>query len=57
MFIASKLTGQAFDVYRRLSVDDKKDPSKIKEQLRKRNTVGKNEIAKKLYTLMLLYKT
>ena len=35
IFIASKLTGIAFDVYRRLSSDDKKDPEKIKEELRK----------------------
>ena len=35
IFIASKLGGSAFDVYRRLSTDDKKDSGKIKEELLK----------------------
>ena len=34
-FVASKLSGPAFDVYMRLSNDDKKDFEKIKEQLKK----------------------
>ena len=34
-FIASKLTGCAFDVYRRLSADGKKDAAKIKSELLK----------------------
>lgn len=34
-FVASKLSGPAFDVYMRLSDDDKKDFDKIKEQLKK----------------------
>ena len=34
-YIASKLGSSAFDVYRRLSTDDKKDPEKIQEQLLK----------------------
>ena len=33
-FIASRLTGTAFDVYRRMSALDKKDPEKIKENLK-----------------------
>ena len=35
IFIASKLGSSAFDVYRRLSTDDKKDPEKVKENLLK----------------------
>ena len=35
IFIASKLNGVAFDVYGRLSADDKKDPEKIKGDLLK----------------------
>ena len=35
IFIASKLGSSAFDVYRRLSSDDKKNPEKIKEDLLK----------------------
>lgn len=34
-FIASRLTGTAFDVYRRMSAEDKKDPEKIKTNLLK----------------------
>ena len=34
-FIASRLVGTAFDVYRRMSADDKKDPEKLKENLKK----------------------
>ena len=34
-FIASKLGSSAFDVFRRLFVDDKKDPEKIKRELLK----------------------
>ena len=34
-FVASKLSGPAFDVYMRLSEDDKKDFDRIKEQLKK----------------------
>ena len=34
-FVASKLSGPAFDVYMRLSDNDKKDFTKIKEQLKK----------------------
>ena len=34
-FVASKLSGPAFDVYMRLNDDDKKDFDKIKEQLKK----------------------
>ena len=52
MFIASKLTGQAFDVHRRLSVDDKKDPSKIKEQLRKEYCREERNREEALYVLL-----
>ena len=52
MFIASKLTGQAFDVYRRLSVDDKKDPSKIKEQLGKEYCREERNREEALYALL-----
>ena len=33
--LASRLEGRAFDVYRRLSVEEKKDAKKIKEELLK----------------------
>ena len=41
-FIASRLTGIPFDVFRQMSTDDKKDPGEIKA-----NLLTKREIAKK----------
>ena len=49
--IASKLDGPAFDVYRRLSTDDKKDPDKIIEELTKEFERGKAESRRSYHLL------
>ena len=39
--LASKLEGPAFDVYLRLSAEDRKDPEKLKAELKKEFEKGK----------------
>ena len=41
--LAGRLSGPAFDVYLRLSADDQKDPSKIKEELLKEFKRGQQD--------------
>ena len=52
MFIGSKLGGSAFDVFRSLSADDKKNPDKIKEELLKEYSREERNREEALHSLM-----
>ena len=49
--LASRLEGRAFDVYMRLSSDDRKNPDKIKSELFKESEKGKQDREEAIFQL------